>query len=336
MGRDQWSWIVPDRLWAITKPLIPPAGARPQGGGTQDTPDEPLFTTIVYVLVSGCAWRQLPPCFGISKSTAHRRFLIWSRAGIWGACMKPCCTASTTPISSTSPFSSSTPPTSGPKKGGRTHRSEPRRPGQAGFQDARLVGRERTALPSSASRSATPTSCAGPAGRSRRRCRSTSGRGPVHCACGAVHDRGINAARNILAAGGVFLRRRCKTSTGVLPKGAVVGEPGTPSRRPLESPTIRRRRKPTAASCAATGNGSRRSPAFVVKRGLGRATARDSGPNGRWAPGNPCSGRYRHQRVVRAVAVRACRGHQPAGSGVFGKAAGAEPHPVVGVPAGAA
>jgi len=57
---------------------------RPQGGGTQDTPDETLFAAIIYVLVSGCAWRVLPPCFGISKSTAPRRFLIWSRAGVWG------------------------------------------------------------------------------------------------------------------------------------------------------------------------------------------------------------------------------------------------------------
>lgn len=55
-----------------------------QGGGTQDTPDETLFAAIIYALVSGCAWRALPPCFGISKSTAHRRFLIWSRAGVWG------------------------------------------------------------------------------------------------------------------------------------------------------------------------------------------------------------------------------------------------------------
>lgn len=46
-------------------------------------PDEAVFAAIVYVLVSGCAWRALPPCFGISKSTAHRRFLIWSRAGVW-------------------------------------------------------------------------------------------------------------------------------------------------------------------------------------------------------------------------------------------------------------
>ncbi|WP_404827789.1 transposase [Streptomyces aureocirculatus] len=54
------------------------------GGGTASTPDKTLFAAIAYVLVSGCAWRQLPPCFGISKSTAHRRFLIWSRADVWG------------------------------------------------------------------------------------------------------------------------------------------------------------------------------------------------------------------------------------------------------------
>jgi transposase len=84
MGRGTWSWIVPDGLWEIAKPLVPPSKVRPQGGGTQDTPDDTLFVAIIYVLVSGCAWPTLPPCFGISKSTAHRRFLIWSRAGVWG------------------------------------------------------------------------------------------------------------------------------------------------------------------------------------------------------------------------------------------------------------
>ncbi len=83
MGRGTWSWIVPDGLWEIAEPLIPASRVRPQGGGTQDTPDETLFAAIIYVLVSGCAWRALPPCFGISKSTAHGRFVIWSRAGVW-------------------------------------------------------------------------------------------------------------------------------------------------------------------------------------------------------------------------------------------------------------
>jgi transposase len=46
--------------------------------------DEAVFAAIIYVLVSGCAWRALPPCFGASKPAVHRRFLIWSRAGVWG------------------------------------------------------------------------------------------------------------------------------------------------------------------------------------------------------------------------------------------------------------
>lgn len=82
MERGTWSWIVRDGLWEIAEPLIPPSRARPQGAGTQDTPDETLFAATIYVLVSGCAWRALPPCFGVSKSTAHRRFLIWPRAGV--------------------------------------------------------------------------------------------------------------------------------------------------------------------------------------------------------------------------------------------------------------
>ncbi|GLX30491.1 transposase [Streptomyces lavendulae] len=83
-GRGTWSWIVPDGLWEAAEPLVPPSKVRPQGGGTRDAPDETVFAAIVYVLVSGCAWRALPPCFGVSKSTVHRRFLVWSVSGLWG------------------------------------------------------------------------------------------------------------------------------------------------------------------------------------------------------------------------------------------------------------
>ncbi|MEU2770982.1 IS5/IS1182 family transposase, partial [Streptomyces diastaticus] len=48
MGRGTWSWIVPDGLWESAEPLIPPSKVRPQGGGTQDTPDETLFAAIIY------------------------------------------------------------------------------------------------------------------------------------------------------------------------------------------------------------------------------------------------------------------------------------------------
>lgn len=33
-----------------------------------------MFTAIVYVLASGCAWRDLPPSFGMPFQTAQRRF----------------------------------------------------------------------------------------------------------------------------------------------------------------------------------------------------------------------------------------------------------------------
>ncbi|GAA3158452.1 hypothetical protein GCM10010486_25570 [Nonomuraea roseoviolacea subsp. carminata] len=42
-----------------------------------------MFTAIVYVLTSGCAWRHLPAEFGVSPATAHRRFSAWTRAGLW-------------------------------------------------------------------------------------------------------------------------------------------------------------------------------------------------------------------------------------------------------------
>lgn len=42
-----------------------------------------MFTAVVYALTSGCAWRHLPPTFGTSPATAHRRFTVWTEAGPW-------------------------------------------------------------------------------------------------------------------------------------------------------------------------------------------------------------------------------------------------------------
>lgn len=36
--------------------------------------DRAVFTAIVFVLTSGCAWRYLPPSFGVIVPTAHRQF----------------------------------------------------------------------------------------------------------------------------------------------------------------------------------------------------------------------------------------------------------------------
>ncbi|MFD1662951.1 IS5 family transposase [Streptomyces caeni] len=75
--------LVPDGLWEIAAPLIPPFKPRRQGGGTAPVADRKVFCAIVYALTTSCAWRRLPPCFGVSPATAHRRFAAWTRAGFW-------------------------------------------------------------------------------------------------------------------------------------------------------------------------------------------------------------------------------------------------------------
>lgn len=128
LRNGRWAWIVPDGLWELARPLLPSARVQPQGGGVANIHAEAVFATIIYVLVSGCAWRAPPPCFGASKSTVHRRFVIWSRAGVWDGCIKRFSGSWTSGTWSTCPERSSTQPVSGPTKR-RTHRPEPRGPG---------------------------------------------------------------------------------------------------------------------------------------------------------------------------------------------------------------
>ncbi|WP_399880172.1 transposase [Streptomyces sp. BBFR51] len=65
--------LVPDALWEAAAPLLPAA--------SED--ERAAFIAVVYVLTSGCGWQQLPPHFGVSHSTAHRRFTAWSEGGFW-------------------------------------------------------------------------------------------------------------------------------------------------------------------------------------------------------------------------------------------------------------
>ncbi|MER6815678.1 IS5 family transposase [Spirillospora sp. NPDC000708] len=83
MSSDLALRLVPDELWELAEPLIPVFRPRRQGGGTAAVDDRAVFTAIVYVLTSGCAWRHLPAEFGVSVPTAHRRFTAWTRAGLW-------------------------------------------------------------------------------------------------------------------------------------------------------------------------------------------------------------------------------------------------------------
>jgi transposase len=75
--------LVPDGLWEIVEPLIPVAPRRAQGGGIARADDRAVLGAIVFVLTSGWAWRLLPPTFGVSHLSAHRRFTEWSEVGLW-------------------------------------------------------------------------------------------------------------------------------------------------------------------------------------------------------------------------------------------------------------
>lgn len=85
---------MPDGLWELVAPLLPGFKSRPQGGGTAPVDERAVFTTVVYVLTSGCAWQMLPDSFGVSLATAHRRFTVWAEVGQWRRCTGRCWTNS--------------------------------------------------------------------------------------------------------------------------------------------------------------------------------------------------------------------------------------------------
>lgn len=76
--------LVPDGLWELFQRVVPAAPVRPQGGGRRMYGDRQVLAAIIFVATTGCTWRQLPPGFGPSGPTAHRRFTEWSRARVWG------------------------------------------------------------------------------------------------------------------------------------------------------------------------------------------------------------------------------------------------------------
>jgi transposase len=82
--------LVPDGLWELFQRVVPAAPVCPQGGGRRRRyGDREVLAAILFVATTGCTWRQLPPVFGPSGPTAHRRFTEWSRAG-YGANSTTC------------------------------------------------------------------------------------------------------------------------------------------------------------------------------------------------------------------------------------------------------
>jgi len=69
--------------WGIIKPLLPPRSrvGRPRAG------DRMVLNGILYVLVTGCRWMDMPIQYG-SYKTAWKRLKRWQDEGVWNRIFK--------------------------------------------------------------------------------------------------------------------------------------------------------------------------------------------------------------------------------------------------------
>ncbi len=75
--------LVPDELWAVVDPLLPPEPPKPKGGRPR-IPDRACLAGIIFVLRSGIPWEMLPRELGCgSGMTCWRRLRDWQEAGVW-------------------------------------------------------------------------------------------------------------------------------------------------------------------------------------------------------------------------------------------------------------
>ena len=75
--------LLPDGLWAIVEPLLPPYTPSPKGGRPPITHRQAL-TGILFVLKTGLPWEDLPSEMGCGSGMAcWRRLAAWQADGTW-------------------------------------------------------------------------------------------------------------------------------------------------------------------------------------------------------------------------------------------------------------
>jgi transposase len=83
LPRSKRKRLVPDELWQVIAPLLPPQPAQPQGGRPRLS-DRAALAGILFVLRSGIPWEMLPQEMGCgSGMTCWRRLRDWQAAGVW-------------------------------------------------------------------------------------------------------------------------------------------------------------------------------------------------------------------------------------------------------------
>jgi transposase len=67
-----------DDQWEFIKPHLPPQPIV----GRKRADDRKTINGILYVLITGCRWQDMPRCYG-AHQTAWRRHKRWSEEDIW-------------------------------------------------------------------------------------------------------------------------------------------------------------------------------------------------------------------------------------------------------------
>jgi len=75
--------LLPDELWALIQPLIPPHSPHLQGG-RPFLDDRKVLTGIIFILKTGLPWEDLPQEMGCGCGmTCWNRLRDWQAAGVW-------------------------------------------------------------------------------------------------------------------------------------------------------------------------------------------------------------------------------------------------------------
>ncbi len=75
--------LLPDDLWEIIEPILPPIVQSPKGG-RPPVENRQALTGILFVLKSGIPWEMLPQEMGCGCGmTCWRRLRAWMEAGVW-------------------------------------------------------------------------------------------------------------------------------------------------------------------------------------------------------------------------------------------------------------
>lgn len=77
--RKPYNSDLTSRQWECVEPLLP----KPKKTGRRRADDRETIDGILYVLSTGCRWKDMPHDIDASPSTCHRRFQEYEKRGVW-------------------------------------------------------------------------------------------------------------------------------------------------------------------------------------------------------------------------------------------------------------